>query len=71
MSYIVARRVDQQEPATAEYGMSIEEIDFEDRGKNALDKNLDDEILDFILGLISQVNELSEGEALVVWKEIF
>lgn len=36
-----------------------------------LDMNLDDEILDFVLALIEQVNDLREGEALVVWKEIF
>lgn len=36
-----------------------------------LDMNLDDEILQFVLGLIDKVDELSEGEALVVWKEIF
>lgn len=36
-----------------------------------LDMNLDDEILDFVLGLIAKVNALSEGEALVVWKDIF
>lgn len=36
-----------------------------------LDMNLDDEILDFVLALINEVNDLDEGEALVVWKEIF
>lgn len=36
-----------------------------------LDMNLDDEILDFVLALINEVNELNEGEALVVWKDIF
>lgn len=36
-----------------------------------LDMNLDDEILDFVLALIGKVNALREGEALVVWKEIF
>lgn len=71
MSYIVARRVDQEEPVAVEHGFTVPEVDFEDREKNALDMNLDDEILDFVLGLIEQVNELREGEALVVWKEIF
>lgn len=36
-----------------------------------LDMNLDDEILDFVLALIREVNSLREGEALVVWKEIY
>ena len=36
-----------------------------------IDANLDDEVLDFVLELISEVNNLREGEALVVWKEIF
>lgn len=37
-----------------------------------LDAELDAEgALAFIVALIEQVNELPEGEALVVWKEIF
>jgi hypothetical protein len=71
MSYIVARKIDQEEPVAVEHGFAVSEIDFEDREKNTLDLNMDDEILDFVLGLIEQVNELAEGEALVVWKEIF
>jgi len=71
MSYIVARKVEQEEPAAVEHGFTIPEIDFEDRIKNTLDKNLDDEILGFVLGLIKQVDNLAEGEALVIWKEIF
>lgn len=75
MSYIVARKVDQEEsdPDTDgfEHGFRLPPVDFEDRDKNALDSNLDDEILDFVLGLIKEVDELGEGEALVVWKEIF
>lgn len=36
-----------------------------------IDCNLHDENLDFILALIARVNDLGEGEALVVWKDIF
>jgi hypothetical protein len=71
MSYIVARKVDQEEPVGAEYGFTLSEIDIEDRKKNTLDSNLDDELLGFVLGLIQAVDDLAEGEALVVWKEIF
>lgn len=65
MSYIRASKV--------EHGDSRLEINLPaiQRDQADLDMNLDDEILDFVLGLIEQVNELSEGEALVVWKEIF
>jgi hypothetical protein len=71
MSYIVARKIDQEEPVAVDEGMSLPEIDFTDRDANTLDMNLDDEVLDFVVGLIKQVNSLAEGEALVVWKEIF
>lgn len=71
MSYIVARKVEQEEPVAVEHGFTVPEIDFEDRAKNTLDRNLDDEILGFVLGLIEQVDDLGEGEALVIWKEIF
>lgn len=69
MSYIRAKKVDQVEPAAAEHGFALDEIDFSDR--TGIDMDADFEILDFILALINQVNELAEGEALVVWKEIF
>jgi hypothetical protein len=69
MSYIRAKKVDQEEPVTVEYGFRIQEVGFNDH--HSLDMNLDDEMLAFVLGLIKQVDELAEGEALVVWKEIF
>lgn len=69
MSYIRAKRMDQEEPVTVEHGFHLQEVSFDDRPD--LDMNLDDEMLDFVLNLIAQVNDLSEGEALVVWKEIF
>ncbi len=73
MSYIRSKKVDQLEPDVAEHGFALPEIDFEVRGRDdgGLDMNLDDEVLQFVLGLIAQVDELGEGEALVVWKEIF
>lgn len=72
MSYIRSKRVEQVEPAAVEHGFALDEIDFEDRkGDHQLDMNLDDEVLSFVLALIAQVDELAEGEALVVWKEIF
>jgi hypothetical protein len=69
MSYIRAKKVEQEEPVTVEYGFHLQEVSFEDTP--TLDMNLDDEVLDFVLALIQQVNDLPEGEALVVWKEIF
>lgn len=70
MSYLRAKKTDQEDPVTVEHGFHLPEIDFEDRP--TLDSELDaDGVLSFVLGLINQVNELSEGEALVVWKEIF
>lgn len=75
MSYIVARKVEQMESDADtdgfEHGFRVSPIDFEDREKNTLDMNLDDEVLNFVLGLIGQVEDLREGEALVVWKEVF
>lgn len=71
MSYIVARKVEQEEPTGVEHGFHLPEVDVQERDKNVLDMSLDDEMLDFVLGLVAEVNSLAEGEALVVWKEIF
>jgi hypothetical protein len=71
MSYIVARNVDQLPVHGVDYGFGIRAINFEDRDKNTLDNNLDDEILPFVLGVIEKIDELEEGQALVIWKEIF
>ncbi|MET9385275.1 hypothetical protein ABZY09_30440 [Streptomyces sp. NPDC002928] len=67
MSYIRAQKVDQEEGAATEHGFALPEIDTEQ--DSTIDCN-DDEQLQFVLALISQVADLSEGEALVVWKEI-
>lgn len=69
MSYIRAKLIEQEEPVTVEHGFHLPEIDSEESPD--LDMNLDDEILSFVLALIAKVNDLSEGEALVVWKDIF
>jgi hypothetical protein len=69
VSYIRAKLVEQEDPAAVDHGFAVPEIDFEQ--KPTIDCNLDDEILDFVLDLIAKVNDLGEGEALVVWKEIF
>lgn len=73
MSYIRAQKVDIEEGQVSRDGaVHLELPDHDEAGDEmTLDLNLDDEVLDFVLGLISQVNELSEGEALVVWKVIF
>lgn len=71
MSYIVARKVEQEEPVAVEHGFHVPEIDFEDRKQNTLDMNLDDEVLSFVQRLIGLVDNLAEGEALVIYKEIF
>lgn len=41
------------------------------KGSEDLDCNLDDEILSFVLGVIEKIDTLAEGEALVIWKEVF
>ncbi|MFJ3084399.1 hypothetical protein ACIPJG_32235 [Streptomyces halstedii] len=69
MSYIRANKIPQDEPVAVEHGFALPEVDFQERPM--LDMNLDDEMLDFVLALIKQVNDLHEDEALVVWKEIF
>lgn len=69
MSYIRAKLVEQEDPAAVDHGFALSEIDFDVRPD--IDCELDDEILDFVLALIGKINDLGEGEALVVWKEIF
>ena len=69
MSYIRAKKVEQLEPVATEHGFALYDIDFE--ADQDIDCELDSEQLAFVLGLIAAVNELAEGEALVVWKEIF
>ncbi|TXS35097.1 hypothetical protein [Streptomyces sp. t39] len=69
MSYIRAKLATQEDPVTVEHGFHIPEISFEDCPD--IDRNLDNELLSFVLALIEKVDELREDEALVVWKEIF
>lgn len=63
MSYIRANKVDRER--TNPFS------DFTHVENPTLDADLNFEMLDFILDLIAHVNALNEGEALVVWKEIF
>jgi len=64
VSYIRAKLVDAESDGV---GMIVNSV----VGAPDIDCNLHDENLDFILALIKKVNDLGEGEALVVWKEIF
>lgn len=68
MSYLRAQVVEQEESAAVEHGFALPEIDVEK--DPTVDCN-DDEQLQFVLALINHVSELGQGEALVVWKEIF
>lgn len=68
MSYIRSKRIDTPGPGDE---TKVGDVIAQDYGTPDLDMNLDDEMLDFVLGLLAQVNGLNEGEALVVWKEIF
>lgn len=65
MSYIRAKRVGVDTTTTTEDVVAL------DHGVPDIDCNIDNEMLDFVLDLIAKVNELREGEALVVWKDIF
>lgn len=73
MSYIRAKRVDVEEGDISRDGrVSLELPDHGDAGSEMeLDCNPDDEALGFVARLIDQVDELAEGEALVVWKVVF
>lgn len=73
MSYIRAKKVDVEEGAVSRDGaVHLELPDHDEAGEEMeLDLNLDDEVLDFVLGLINEVNELAQDEALVVWKVVF
>lgn len=68
MSYIRAMKVDQRD-SVLDYGFALNDISFEDRPD--IDNDLNDEMAKFITSLIAAVDNLAEGEALVVWKEIF
>lgn len=69
MSYIRAKLVDVLPEETGK-GRTVQVV-HDDLENPVLDMNLDDETLDFVLALIAKVNDLDEGEALVVWKDIF
>lgn len=66
MSYIRAHRVNIDSDPT---GTTIRMPDGDQPVH--IDANLDDEMLSFVVSLISLIDDLPEGEAIVVWKEIF
>jgi hypothetical protein len=72
VSYIRAKQVGIEEGALSRDGAVHLELPDHDEvdEKIDLDNNLDDEILSFVLGLIAMIDELPEGEALVVWKVV-
>lgn len=73
MSYIRAHKVEIEEGAASHDGaVHLELPDHDETGVPETDLELDaDGALGFISSLIGQVNELGEGEALVIWKVIF
>lgn len=73
MSYIRAKKVEIEEGVASHDGLvSLELPDHDGAGSEMeLDCSLDDEMLGFVISLIEQVDELSGGEALVVWKVVF
>ncbi len=66
MSYIRAKKVNPDEGPDSSLDIRVYP-----EGNLDLDRNLDDEALSFVRDLIAEIDELGEGEALVVWKEIF
>jgi hypothetical protein len=73
VSYIRAHKVEIEEGAASHDGaVHLELTDHDETGVPETDLELDaDGVLSFVTSLIEQVNELREGEALVVWKVIF
>lgn len=74
MSYIRAKKADIEEGQVSRDGaVHLELPDHDEAGEEMeLDLELDaDGALSFVTGLIHEVNELREGEALVVWKVVF
>ena len=74
MSYIRAKRVDIEEGVASRDGAVHLELPDHDEAGSEMDLDLEldaDGVLSFVTGLIELVNELPEGEALVVWKVIF
>lgn len=76
MSYIRAKKVDVEEGAISRDGRipALELPDHVNAGGGEaldLDANLDDEIIPFVRDLLGKIEDLGEGEALVVWKVVF
>ena len=73
MSYIRAQQVDIEEGAVSRDGaVHLELPDHDEAGSEiTLDMNMVDDLLSFALLLMGEVDDLGEGEALVVWKVVF
>lgn len=73
MSYIRAQKVDIEEGAVSRDGaVHLELPDHDEAGSEiTLDMNMVDDLLSFALLLMGEVDDLGEGEALVVWKVVF
>ena len=73
MSYIRAQKVDIEEGAVSRDGaVHLELPDHAEAGSEIpLAMTMDDELLSFALRLMGEVDDLGEGEALVVWKVVF
>ena len=73
MSYIRAQKVDIEEGAVSRDGaVHLELPDHDEAGSEiTLDMNMVDDLLSFALRLMGEVDDLGEGEALVVWKVVF
>lgn len=63
MSYLRANKVDRERTNPFSDMTHVE--------NPTLDADMDFETLNFVLSLIELVDNLAEGEAIVVWKEIF
>ena len=73
MSYIRAQKVDIEEGAVSRDGaVHLELPDHDEAGSEiTLDMNMVDDLLSVALLLMGEVDDLGEGEALVVWKVVF
>lgn len=65
MSYIRANKV------RLEGDYERKDVRIYPQGDSTLNSDMDFEMLNFVLGVIGQIDSLEEGEALVIWKEIF
>lgn len=65
MSYIRANKV------RLEGDSERKDVRIYPQSDSTLNSDMDFEMLNFVLEVIGQIDSLEEGEALVIWKEIF